>query len=370
VAGMKIAIVEPEVARHNTSFQAQVGMWEFIAREYGCEVTVFADARLNYRNEQVQVKSVRRIGGRFWFPPYPALLAHLPHYDVIMTSDPSLYTYALWAALAVRVSKGRLILDDSMTLLAPARETMRGRIILRVAKAVYRLAHRIVVASPLAAERLVKLGLVEKASDRIVELGHPVDVNLFSGGSGASKDAEINILSVGQLLYEKGHHLVIEALADLLKSHRGMRLLIAGEGYYHQNLKDICHRYGVVDKVLFLGLVPNKELAKIYLEAHIFVHYPITTDRWEEFFGVAVVEAMSSQLPVVVSDCGALRHVVPEGAGFILPQKDPEALQGKVKLLVESPELRDKMGACGRAYICQRYSVLEVARRCYEKVLS
>lgn len=367
---MKIALVEPEVARHNTSFQAQVGMWEFIAREYDCEVTVFADARLNYQNEWVQVKNVRRIGGRFWFPPYPVLLAHLPHYDVIMTSDPSLYPYALWAALAVKVSKGRLILDDSMTLLTPARETLNGRIILRVAKAIYHLAHRIVVSSPLAAERLEKLGLVDEVSDKIVELGHPVDVNLFCDDSRTSNNAEINILSVGRLAYEKGHHLVIEALADLLKSHKGVRLLIAGEGPYHQNLKDICHRYGVANKVLFLSLAPSKELAKIYQKAHIFVHYPITTDNWEEFFGVAVVEAMSSRLPVVVSDCGALRHVVPEGAGFILPQKDSEALREKVKLLVENPELRDKMGACGRAYVCQRYSIQEVARRCYEKVLS
>lgn len=367
---MKIAIVLPDSARNNTAFQAQVKKYEFIAQEYGCRVTVFANKTFNYQNECLEVKNLRRIGIGFWFPPYPALLPQLLGYNVIITDDPSLYPHAIWAALASKWSKSRLILVTSMTLLSPAKDTLRGRLILGLARAIFNLAHRVIVTTPLTADRLVKLGLLQEASDKIVELGHPVDTDLFHPGDARLDNPDVNILSVGQLIYEKGHHIVIESLADLLRSYDHLRLLIAGEGPYRPTLEEMCHRYGVADKVSFLGLVPNEQLAEVHRNCHIFVHHPIATSEWEEFFGVAVVEAMSSGLPLIVSDCGGLKYVVPEDAGFMIGQGDHEMLRERVKLLVENPKLREDMGAQGRAFVCRRYSLPELARRCYEEVLS
>ena len=367
---MRIAIVEPEAAQNNTAFQAQTRMWEFIAQEYSCSFTVFADRRLEYRNERLEVRTLRRIGGRFWFPPYPGLLTQLRGYEVIVAADPSLYPHAIWAAIAAKASGSRLVLDTSVTLLTPARETRRGRLVLRLARAVFDLAHRVIVPTPLTAERLAKLGLLPEASDKVVELGHPVDTDLFRPRITPPADSGINILSVGKLIYEKGHHVVIEALAGLLKNHAGLRLLIAGDGRYRQTLEGTCHKFGVADKVSFLGLVPNEQLAEIYSKCGIFVHHPVAVDSWEEYFGVVLVEAMSSGLPLVVSDCGSLRYVVPDSAGFMVRQNDSEILREKVQLLTENPQLRDDMGAQGRAHVCQRYSLPEVARRCYEEVFA
>lgn len=368
---MRVAIVKPDAAQNNTAFEAEMRMWGFMAQEYGYEVTIFADRRFKYRNERLEVKHLRRLGGRFWFPPYPALATQLRRYEVIVTADPSCYPYAIWAALAAKVRKSRLVLDTSLTMMAPSGETWKERLVLRLAKAIFDLAHRVIVPTPLAAERLTKLGLLPEASNKVVELGHPVDTDLFRPRDTPPADSAINILSVGKLIYEKGHHIVIEALADLLRNHANRRLLIAGEGPYRQTLEELCHKCGVSDSVSFLGLVPNRQLANIYRKCDVFVHHPIAVDSWEEYFGVAVVEAMSSGLPLVVSDCGSLRHVVPGGAGFAIPQGDREMLREKVKLLTENSLLRDDMGAQGRAFVCQRYSVPEVVRRCWEqKVLS
>jgi glycosyltransferase involved in cell wall biosynthesis len=363
---MRVAIAKPDVIRHNTPFQAQADLWGFMAEEYGCQVTVFSDAALQYRNSRLQVEALRRIGGRSWFPPYPRLLPALRGYDVIVTADPSLYAYTYWAALAARIWKARLVLDTSVTV-AGVRTGLRGRITLRLAKAIFDLAHKVIVTTPLTTQRLLKLGLVADSA-KVVELGHPVDANVFHPGEGAASRDGIRILSAGRLVREKGHHLVIEALADMLKLD-DVRLLIAGEGPYRQSLIDLCRNWGVAERVAFLGLVDRGELPALYRQCDIFVHYPFTTDEWEEFFGVAVVEAMASALPVVASDCGALRHVVAEGAGFLVGQRDKEALREKVELLRGKPELRAQMGARGRAHVCQRYSVPEVARRCYEGVL-
>ena len=367
---LKIAIVIPDFARNNTAFQAQVKTYEFIAQEYGCKVTVFANKTFVYQNDWLEVKNLRRIGGRFWCPPYPALLPQLLGYDVIITDDPSLYPHAIWAALVSKWSKSRLILDTSMTLLSPAKDTWKGRLILGQARAIFNLSHRVIVTTPLTANRLVKLGLLPETSDKVVELGHPVDTDLFHPVGARPNNSDVNILSVGKLIYEKGHHIVIESLADLLRSYDHLRLLIAGEGPYRPALEEICRRHGVADKVSFLGFVPNEQLSEIYRECHIFVHHPITIEGWwEEFFGVVAVEAMSSGLPLIVSDCGGLKYLVPEDAGFMIGQEDREMLREKVKLLVENPTLRDDMGAQGRAFVCRRYSIPVVARRCYEEVL-
>ena len=364
---MRVAVVNPDAAQNDTAFEAEARMWESIGRESGYEFTIFADRKLKYRNQGLEVKNLRRLGGRFWFPPYPALLTELRGYEVIITGDPSLYPYAIWAAIAAKASNGRLVLDTSVTLLTPARETRRGRLILRLAKAIFDLAQAVIVPTPLTTERLAKLGLLPEGSDKVVELGHPVDTDLFRPGATRPAGSAINILSVGKLIYEKGHHIVIQALADLLRNDADLRLLIAGEGPYRQTLEEICQKFRVSDKVSFLGLVPNEQLAEIYRRCDVFVHHPVAVDSWEEYFGVAVVEAMSSGLPLVVSDCGSLKYVVPESAGFIVGQGDSEVLREKVSLLTGNPQLRHDMGVQGRAFVCRRYSVPEVVRRCHEQ---
>lgn len=367
---VRVAVAKPETTLDNTAFQAQAGLWEFVAQEYGCEVAIFGDAALNYRNNQLRVEHVHKVGGRFWFPPYPGLLAQLVPYDVVVTADPSIFPYPLWAAMAASIGRARLILDTSVTLPVPRRDTWNGRIILRLAKAVFDRADKVIVPTPLTTRRFVQLGLLAEGSPKIVELGHPVDTALFRPGDGVGRKSPINILSVGRLIFEKGHQFAIEALADLLRQGSRVRFLIAGEGPYRQALEELCRRLQIAQKVRFLGLVNHHELAALFQECQIFVHHPITTREWEEYFGVAVVEAMSCGLPVVVSDCGAMRHIVPEGAGFIVPQGGLDVLREKVQLLVEDLSLRAQMGALGRAHVSQRYSLQEVARRLYGRVLS
>ncbi len=366
---MRIAVAKPNVKRNNTAFQAQAQLWEFIAQEHGCQVSIFSDARLKYQNGRLQVRPVRKIGERPWFPPYPGLLPGLRGYDVVVTADPSLYAYAHWAALAALTWKAKLVLDTSVTLSIPAPHSLRKRVILGLAKAIFAFAHRVIVTTPLTAQRFSRLGLLSEASAKVVELGHPVDTDLFCPGETISDRPHLNILSVGRLDYAKGHHVTIRSLAPILRENKA-RLLIAGQGPYRERLAQLCRDCGVADQVSFLGLVPREELPALYRECDIFIHHPLTTRQWEEFFGVALAEAMSCGLPVVASDCGAIRHVVPQGAGFIVAQGDVEALRQKVNLLRKSPGLRAEMGAAGRAYVLRRYSVREVARKCYEEVLS
>jgi glycosyltransferase involved in cell wall biosynthesis len=68
-----------------------------------------------------------------------------------------------------------------------------------------------------------------------------------------------------------------------------------------------------------------------------------------EAFPRAVLEAMACAKPVVAADTGGTREAVDEGrTGFVVPPRAPAALSARLRTLLRDPDLRDRMGRCGR----------------------
>lgn len=113
-------------------------------------------------------------------------------------------------------------------------------------------------------------------------------------------------------------------------------------------------RYNIQDKVVFTGRTSELELQALYLGAQIYVQPSIT-----EGFGLPILEAMSSGVPVISSDGGALREVVGE-AGMIVKilnpkftnsqmgNQFPERLAEAMKTIVGDKKLQKKLIAMGR----------------------
>ena len=77
----------------------------------------------------------------------------------------------------------------------------------------------------------------------------------------------------------------------------------------------------------------------------------LCSDR--EGLGSCVVEAMSMQLPVVVTDTGGTHEIVESGVrgGFVVPGNDPAALSARIVELLLDADLRQRLGASGRAFV-------------------
>jgi glycosyltransferase involved in cell wall biosynthesis len=157
-------------------------------------------------------------------------------------------------------------------------------------------------------------------------------------------------LHVGVLEKRKNLGLLIQAFDKLTKmaGYESHRLVLVGQRGPRETLDDYDHlvelvnTLGLTDKVDFTGYVSQEQLASYFQHALGYV-FPSTN----EGFGLPVLEAFSFGLPVIISRQGALMEVAGDAA-LILEKNEEESLIQSMKLLVDDPDLRKKLGGKGR----------------------
>jgi len=174
-------------------------------------------------------------------------------------------------------------------------------------------------------------------AERLHVLRNGVDLERFRPLPPAQMRAELGLagepllLSVGHLIERKGHHIAIEALAELAKQRPGARLIVIGEGDERAALTALAARLGVADKVRLTGALPNTELLKWYSAADMLL---LCSSR--EGWANVLLEAMACGTPVVATDIWGTPEVVakPE-AGRLVPRRDGPAFASAVADLLQ-----------------------------------
>jgi glycosyltransferase involved in cell wall biosynthesis len=154
---------------------------------------------------------------------------------------------------------------------------------------------------------------LEGAPPERIEVCSPgIDTERFgAAGHEPPPDGPHLILSIGRLVWEKGHQDVVRSLAVLRR--RGApdaRLVIVGAGREERRLRRVASELGVGDRVEFRGFVPHDEVPALLARASCLVLASLPTPHWEEQFGMVLVEAMAARLPVVASSSGAIPEVL------------------------------------------------------------
>lgn len=152
------------------------------------------------------------------------------------------------------------------------------------------------------------------------------------------KGGGFTIISVARLQPQKGFEYLIRAMPLLPEC----RAVIVGGGPDMQRLERIAENEGVAGRVEFTGKISNEELFKRYSSADAFV-LPST---WEPF-GIAILEAMCFELPVIASNAGGIPEVVGD-AGLLFQSRNPADLASKVRMLLVDRALGNKLGKQGR----------------------
>ena len=166
------------------------------------------------------------------------------------------------------------------------------------------------------------------------------------------------MLLVGRLVYEKGFHLALDALAPLVKEPGGVRFVVAGTGSAEADLRRQSWRLGLHRHGTFLGWVGDDMLHSLYRIADLCIVPSIY-----EPFGIVALEAMASGCLCVVADTGGLREVVPgDGTvGLRFPSRDSAALQEILESVLTDERLRAQLVAEAREHVL-RFDWGEVAR--------
>jgi glycosyltransferase involved in cell wall biosynthesis len=175
------------------------------------------------------------------------------------------------------------------------------------------------------------------------------------------------VLYVGRLVYEKGIHILINAVPKIL-SKVDAKFIIVGSGYMKEQLLNIVRSMGLEHKVMFEGFMDEQTLVKLQRVADVSV-----VPSLFEPFGIVALEAMASRCPVVVSDTGGLSEIVDhEVSGIKVYPNNPESLAwGITKVLLDS-EFANYIRENAYKKVQEKYDwekIAEQTKHIYEGVL-
>ncbi|MDN6639901.1 MAG: glycosyltransferase family 4 protein [Tetragenococcus sp.] len=129
---------------------------------------------------------------------------------------------------------------------------------------------------------------------------------------------EIFLLSLSRISYEKNIQALIQRLPAVLQEKPNVRLVIVGKGPYEEELQQLAFDQGVADKVLFVGEVPNDQVALFYQAADYFICASTSESQ-----GLTYLEALASETQLVVEGSEYLDHLIDDPSlGITFPTDD------------------------------------------------
>lgn len=132
------------------------------------------------------------------------------------------------------------------------------------------------------------------------------------------------MVSVGELSVRKNHKVVIEALGSI--QNKTIYYVICGQGVLKENLKKIAEEKGISDRIKLLGF--RTDIIEIYKASDIFIFPSL-----QEGLPLALMEAMASGLPSLVSDIRGNCDLTKDGAGMCFSLKNQESLINGIKVM-------------------------------------
>lgn len=199
-----------------------------------------------------------------------------------------------------------------------------------------------------------------RRTQQFLRLGQPLTVIPFGVETDrfkpVTKDEKIPVVGTVKTLSPKyGIDTLIQAFALLRKLYpQEVKLRIIGDGPQRKELEELVISLGIEDHVQMPGVISHdlvpSELARMDIFAAL-------SRADSETFGVAVIEASSCGLPVVVSAAGGLPEVVKNRVtGHVVPIEDPVAAAKVLQQLLIDMDLRDRLGDAGRKHVIENYS--------------
>lgn len=171
-------------------------------------------------------------------------------------------------------------------------------------------------------------------------------------------DGKINILFVGRIEERKGLIYLLQAFNVLQKKYKNLRLIVVGDGPEKENCQRFVEKNQLFE-VVFLGKI-EKELPSLYATSDIFCAPSI----FGESFGLVLLEAMASGLPIVGFANIGYRQLLKGTIGekFLVKPKDFMGLAKKIEILIEKPLLREKIKNWALKEV-QKYSWSKIAEK-------
>jgi phosphatidylinositol alpha-1,6-mannosyltransferase len=155
----------------------------------------------------------------------------------------------------------------------------------------------------------------------------------------------------------KGIDTAIEVMARLADEHPDLHYAVVGRGTHEGALRTLAAECGVADRVHLLTDVSDTELPAAYAMGDIYLGLSRESGLDAEGFGIALLEAAATGLPVVAGASGGIADAVAAGeTGLLVDPLDIEGAADTVRHLLADQMLAQGLGAAGRARVQQRFT--------------
>lgn len=184
-----------------------------------------------------------------------------------------------------------------------------------------------------------------------------IDVKAFEPGAVPIAERDLRILFVGRLVEKKGLYYLIQAMAEVQKSIPEAHLVVIGDGVLRAELEEYAVRVGV--NVSFRGAQSNAEVMHELRLARVFCLPSVTARNGDaEGFGLVLLEAQASGVPVVTSANGGATEGILEGVtGFSFPERDVVKLT-KILLEILKDNVRlTAMSSAARQFVLKKFDL-------------
>lgn len=318
--------------------------------------------------------------------PVRNLLAHIaPHKVIELPMRNALSVRSAWKLAEfsrsneIQIVHAHLARDYPLAALAASRST--ARLVLtrhvmfplgRVHKLTLRNVARIIAVSRAVGEALREQRIFPAAKVCVIHNG--IDVDLFAQArarSTAAKGAPLRVGTIGELSPVKSQTDLVRAAQQICAARDDIEFVIAGEDRSRAAdsrtaLENLIHESGLARRVHLLGWIDD--LPSLLGSIDVFV----STSR-SESFGLAMVEAMASRVPVVATaSAGATEIIEPNVTGRLVPIGDARALADAITGLLENATERRQLSDAAEKRVRKEFSaevMVEKTEQLYREVL-
>ncbi|MEM4114774.1 MAG: glycosyltransferase family 4 protein [Saccharolobus sp.] len=263
--------------------------------------------------------------------------------DIIVTQDPNFFTFGI-TKIANKLKKNIFMINFenstniSIFSLPPYR---------KIVKYILENTQYFIPQSTLAAEFLTKRGV---KSEKMKVIYPGIDINIFyPKGQKNNNEDLIQFLFVGTLTKNKGLDDLLFAYENIHKRYKNTKLVIVGKGPMENLLNSKIKKNLSISHYKDLDV---HQLSELYRNSDVFVlfskpriEFGITI--WLEQFSYSLLEAMSSGLPIITTNVGAIPEVV-SNKNIIVDYNNRHDLIKKMEYLIEHPGIREELGKYNR----------------------
>lgn len=188
-----------------------------------------------------------------------------------------------------------------------------------------------------------------------------VDMKAWEGGRESSTmrqefgipEDRVVMLCASRFAHDKGHAYLVNSLKRLSEiTDVPFTMVLAGDGDLLEQTREQVKQLGLEDKVIFAGF--RKDIKNLYKGSDVYIN-----SSEHEALSFLIIEAMAAGLPVIVTDMGGNRDIVPPDAGHgaLVVYDDPESMAQAMKKMLEDEDYRASCAAGALRTVAEKFEV-------------